>query len=207
LIPRLVYITDGARGTAGRPLAEVAAAAFDGGIDALLVRERGLPGAELARTIDALSGLRARGLRVLVSRRLDVARALALDGVHLAADAVPVAEARSWLGPDPWLGYSAHSAEEAKTVAASGANYVTLSPVYPTDSKPGARGRGVEWLRESLVGLSIPALALGGVTPERTHEILKAGAWGVAAISAIGAAPDVARAAGEFRTAILETRV
>jgi thiamine monophosphate synthase len=89
-------------------------------------------------------------------------------------------------------------------MAGEGADYVTLSPIHATGSKPGLRGRGTEWLRESLVDLGIPALALGGVTPGRTQEILKSGAWGVAAVSAIGSAPDVARAASEFREAILE---
>ena len=206
MIPRLFYITDGDRGTAGRPLAEVVERAFEGGVEAVVVRERSLETGALVRLIDALDAPRARGLRVLVSRRLDLARALGLDGVHLAADAVDVATARGWLGPDAWIGYSAHSGEEARDVAARGADYVTLSPVRATSSKPGARGRGTGWLRESLVGLEIPALALGGVTPGHTEEILRAGAWGVAAVSAIGAAPDVAVAASAFREVLLENR-
>jgi thiamine-phosphate pyrophosphorylase len=197
VIPRLFYITDGKRGRAGRPQDEVIRAAFEGGVEAVVVREP-----DPAALLERLAPLRERGLRVLVSRRLDLARAFELDGVHLAADAVPVAEARGWLPPGSWIGYSAHSGEEARRVASAGASYVTLSPVYATGSKPGARGRGAEWLRESLTDLAIPALALGGVTPGCAEEILKAGAWGVAAVSAIGAAPDVGRAATEFREVI-----
>ena len=202
MIPRLFYITDETRGTAGRAQLEVIREAFEGGVEAVVVRERS--GAQ--RLLEELAPLRDRGLRVLVSRRLDLARALELDGVHLAADSVPVAEARDWLPPGAWIGYSAHEAAEARRVASLGADYVTLSPVFRTGSKPGARPRGTAWLRKSLADLEIPALALGGVTPGRTREILRAGAWGVAAVSAIGAAPDVVRAAGEFREAILENR-
>lgn len=200
MIPRLFYITDGERGTGGRPQHEVIRRAFEGGVEAVIVREP-----EPLVLLEALAPLRARGLRVLVSRRLDLARAFALDGVHLAADAVPVGEARAWLGPDAWIGYSAHSGDEAARVAAQGASYVTLSPIHSTSSKPGAGGKGVAWLRGSLRGLAIPALALGGVTPARIEEILRSGAWGVAAVSAIGAAPDVARAARAFREVITQS--
>jgi thiamine-phosphate diphosphorylase len=137
-------------------------------------------------------------LRVLTSRRLDLVRALGLDGVQLAADAVPVDEARRWLGPDIWIGYSAHSGQEARLAAARGVSFVTLSPIHDTESKPGTPGRGTGWLANETRGLSVPALALGGMTADRAGAALAAGAWGVAAVSAIGAASDPERAAREF---------
>jgi thiamine-phosphate pyrophosphorylase len=204
VIPRLWYITDGERGTAGRPLRDVIERAAAGGVEAVLLRERGLPAAALAQLVSTLAPLRARGLRLLISRRLDLARALDLDGVQLAADAVPVAEARAWLGAGQLIGYSAHQPDEARRVAREGASYVMLSPIYSTESKPGAVARGPEWLQTITPGLAIPALALGGMTPERTHEVCKAGAWGVAAVSAIGAAPDVTGAARRFHRSLAE---
>lgn len=204
MIPRLWYVTDGERGTGGRPLRSVIEQAAAGGVEAVLLRERSLSAVELAALVTALAPLRRAGLRVLISRRLDLARALGLDGVQLAADALPVAEARAWLGADAWIGYSAHAAREARAAAREGASYVMLSPIHPTESKPGAAGRGAEWLREATADLPVPALALGGMTPERTLEACKAGAWGVAAVSAIGAAPDVAAAARRFRTTLAE---
>ncbi len=204
MIPRLLHITDGPRGTGGRRLAEVLAHAFDGGLEAVVLRERALEDEELSDLIDSLEPLRARGLRVLVSRRLDVARAHALDGVQLAADAVPLAEARAWLGPEAWLGYSAHSGAEARRAEEFGADYVTLSPIYSTGSKPGMSGRGTAWLAGELQGLRIPVLALGGITPERVPEVLASGAWGVAAVAAIGAVPDVAGAARQFQKKLTE---
>ena len=204
MIPRLWYISDGERGTAGRPLREVIERAAAGGVEAVLLRERALPDPALAQLVASLAPLRARGLRLLISRRLDLARALDLDGVQLAADAVPVAEARQWLGSDRLIGYSAHQPDEARRVAREGASYVMLSPIYSTESKPDAVARGPEWLHEITPGLAIPALALGGMTPERTHEVCKAGAWGVAAVSAIGAAPDVAEAARRFHRSLAE---
>lgn len=202
MIPRLCYITDGERGTAGRPLDRVVREALRGGPLALLLRERTLDGRASEALIESLLPLRRDGLTLLVSRRLDLARAFGLDGVQLAADAVPVRVARDWLGPDALLGYSAHSREEALRAAEEGASHVTLSPIFATASKPGAPGRGLAWLEQCTAGLPIPVLALGGVTPERTEGILKAGAWGVAAVSAIGAARDVAEAVRSFRRAL-----
>ena len=204
MIPRLCYITDGRRGTGGRPLAEVIQQAARGGVELVILRERTLPGGEYGALIEALLPLREQGLLLAISRRLDLARAYGLDGVHLAADAVPVREARAWLGPDALIGYSAHSAPEARAARAEGASYVTLSPIYPTSSKPGSPGRGRAWLAESTRGLGVPVLALGGLTPARTHEVLEAGAWGIAAVAAIGAAADVGQASREFRKALLE---
>jgi thiamine-phosphate pyrophosphorylase len=169
-----------------------------------VIRERDLPDAALGSLVERLLPLRPQGLRLLVSRRLDVARAYGLDGVHLATDAVTVADARRWLGPDALVGYSAHSGEEARGIARAGASYVTLSPIYATGSKPGAAPRGCGWLEEAIRDLPIPALALGGVTRDRIGEVLRAGAWGVAVVSALGAAPDVEAAAREMKQTIQE---
>lgn len=204
MIPRLCYITDGKRGTAGRPLEGVIRSAVRGGVGMVILRERDLPDAELGRLVSALLPLRDEGARLIVSRRLDVACAYGLDGVHLAADAVGVAEARRWLGEGALIGYSAHTPEEGRRVAAAGADYVTLSPVYATESKPGAPARGTAWLGRAAREIAVPVLGLGGVTASRAAEVIRSGAWGVAAVSAIGAAPDVEEAAGEMRRMIEE---
>ena len=206
MIPRLCYITDAGRGTAGRPLEGGVREAAGAGLEMVIVRERTLPDAKLDGLIESLRPLRARGLRLLVSRRLDLVRAHGLDGVHLAADGIGVSEARAWLGARALVGYSAHSRNDAQAAAAAGADYVTLSPIYATASKPGVRGRGSAWLAEATHGLKIPALALGGVTPSRTRKLLEAGAAGVAAVAAIGAAADIPVAVREFRRQLGESQ-
>ncbi|MFQ5698873.1 MAG: thiamine phosphate synthase [Myxococcota bacterium] len=202
MIPRLCYISDTERGTGGRDRIGVIEALFAGGLRMLVLRDRSATAATFRGWIRALAPLRARGLRVLVSRRLDLARAFDLDGVHLAADAVPLVVARRWLPEGTWIGYSAHSGAEAREAERAGATYVTLSPVYATGSKPKALGRGCDWLRDAAGSLGVPALALGGLRPERVPEVLEAGAWGVAAVSALGAAQDPAAAARAFLRAL-----
>lgn len=206
MTPRLFFFSDGERGCGGRPLTRVIPELVAGGVDAVVLREFQLSSAAWLELVDALQPIRAAGSRLLVSRRLDVARAGGVDGVHLAVDAVGIAEARDFLGPDALIGYSAHDRAEAEQAAAAGANYVSLSPIYPTESKPGATGRGLEWLAAACHGLKVPVLGLGGVTPARTEGILKSGAWGVAAVSALGAAKNLRRAARAFRVAIEETK-
>lgn len=197
-------MSDGPRSSAGRPLLEVIEALARGGVELVVLRERSWSGAEWTEAARRLVPLRARGLRVVASRRLDCARALGLDGVHLGAEAVPVAEARAFLGGGALIGYSAHRADEARAAAAAGASYVTLSPVFATDSKPGTPPRGVDWLREAARGLPLPVLALGGLSAARVAEVRAAGAHGVAAVAALGGAPDPEAAAREFRRALAD---
>ncbi len=198
-------MTDGARGSGGRPLARVVHEAVRGGVGMVVVRELHLPDLQISGLLEELLPLRRLGVRLLVSRRLDLARAYGLDGVHLGADGVPVEAARAWLGREALIGYSAHSAEEAHQVAGAGSSYVTLSPIYETESKPGVAGRGPGWLATATRGLDVPVLALGGMTADRVGRTLEAGAWGIAAVSAIGAAEDVRGAAECMLNAIQET--
>ena len=208
MIPRLWYVSDGARASGARPLGAVIAAAARGGAQAVLLRERALAAREIGALCRELAPLRAQGLRIFASRRLDLALALGLDGVQLTADALPVDEARSWLERGAkahlTLGYSAHSLDEAAEVAAQGADYVMLSPIFATDSKPGVSPLGLEALARASRALPIPVLALGGLTPARAADAVRAGAHGVAAASAIGAAPDVERAAHAFHRSLTE---
>jgi len=204
LIPSLSYWTDGARGRGGRDQLEVIERLFRGGVELVVLRERDWSGAEWVACAKRLEKLRREGLRVLASRRLDAARALGLDGVHLGAEAVPVAEARAFLGPRALVGYSAHEPGEARHAAEAGASYVTLSPIYPSSSHPDRRPRGCAWLAAAARELPVPVLALGGVTAERVAELRAAGAAGVVAISALGAAPDPEAAAREFRRALAD---
>ncbi len=197
-------MTDGKRGSGGRKLANVIKAAVDGGVQMVVIRERERSTAKLAELIQEVIPLRRAGTKLLISRRADLALAFGLDGVHLGGDAAPIAEVRRQLGPGAWIGYSAHEGAEAKRAADDGADYVTLSPIYTTASKPGVAARGLEWLRQSCRLLDIPVLALGGVTLERVPELIRAGASGVAVVSAIGAAPDVRTAAENFNLTILE---
>jgi thiamine-phosphate pyrophosphorylase len=187
----LYLITDRMQ-TAGRALPAVVADALRGGLRAVQLREKDLAAGqlfELARELRRLT--REYGARLLINDRIDVALAVAADGVHLGKAGLPVAEARRILGSERLIGYSAHSTDEAVQAQRDGADFVTLGPVYPTPSKAlYGEPLGLSALTEAARVVTIPVFALGGVKPASVAEVLSAGAQGVALISAIMAAPD-----------------
>lgn len=191
-----LYLITGRMQTAGRSLPAVVADALRGGLRAVQLREKDLTAGQLFELAVELRRLtREYGAKLLINDRIDVALAVAADGVHLGKASLPVPEARRILGSTLLIGYSAHGAEEAVQAQRDGADFVTLGPVYHTPSKalygeplgPGA-------LAEAVRVVNIPVFALGGVTHISAAEVLSAGAHGIALISAVMAAPDPALA-------------
>lgn len=195
---RLVAITD--RHAMGDRWRDRIPPALEGGVTALLLREKDLTAAELypiARDLRALT--RQHGAALLVSDRVDVALAAEADGVHLGWTSLPVEAARKAIGRRCWIGFSAHNLGEAKSAVEGGADYVTFSPVFPTPSREGlVPVVGLEGLREAVRSLDVPVVALGGITEENGADCLAAGAAGVAAIRSLLGGPDPRAAARRF---------
>jgi len=119
---------------------------------------------------------------ILINDRVDAARVSGSDGVHLPAAGLPIAAARSILGKGAWVGRSAHTVDEALRAADEGADYVFLGPVWRTASHPDREPLGLSPISAIK---RIPVIAIGGVTPDRVQQAIEAGAYGVAAISAL----------------------
>lgn len=196
----LMLITDRKRTPGG--LETLVRRAVAGGVDIVQIREKDL-GAhallDLARAVIAAAG----AVPVLINDRLDVALAAGARGVHLGGASIPVDRARAIAPRGFLIGYSAHTVAEALDAERHGADYVTLSPVFPTASKPGAPAIGPAAIAEAVRRLAIPVVALGGITPENLPAVARAGARRVAVISAIGGAADPESAARRMR-AILD---
>jgi thiamine-phosphate diphosphorylase len=177
-------------------------AACGRGIDVVQVREKHAPALDVYRKVLALrEPLRAMGCTLLVNDRADVAVAADVDGVHLAAKSLPVAAARRVVGAR-LIGRSVHGLDEALAAAAEGADYLTFGHVYPTQSKPGLPPRSLDELRRVVEQVSVPVIAIGGITVENVEPVLQTGVAGVAVISAILAADDSAAAAARLRAAL-----
>ncbi len=131
--------------------------------------------------------LRWPATRLFVNDRADLVPWLGAAGVHLPSRGLSVADARRLLGPDVLIGRSTHSAPEARAAWDEGADYVFLGPIWETRSHPGRAALG-----PAAIEHAAPArvVAIGGVTPARVEQCRSAGAWGVAAISALWMAPD-----------------
>jgi len=178
--------------TAGRLLPAVVADALRGGLRAVQLREKDLTAGQLYYLAVELRQItREYGAKLLINDRIDVALAVAADGVHLGKASLPLPEARHILGNERLIGYSAHSVEEAIQAQQGGADFVTMGPVYHTHSKAQfGEPLGVSVLSDAIRVLTIPVFALGGVNRTSVAEVLSAGAHGVGLISAIMAAPN-----------------
>jgi thiamine-phosphate pyrophosphorylase len=182
--PPLLVISD--RHQARRPLEEIAGAIFAGGCRWFSLREKDLPAAERRTLLSALVALGRRWeATVTVHEDVDAAVMSGAAGVHLRSAGNPEA-ARARL-PDGLIGASAHSAEEAAALLGAGADYVTLSPVFPTASKRGyGPAIGLDGLAEIIA--QVPGrtvIALGGITPANAPLCLSGGASGVAVMGEV----------------------
>ncbi|GIX46702.1 MAG: putative thiamine-phosphate synthase [Candidatus Tectimicrobiota bacterium] len=203
-VPFRLYVVTDRQQTGGRPLEEVVAAAARGGAGAVQLREKDLLAAELYGLGQRLQeALAPWGVPLLVNDRLDVALALDAAGVHLAGHSLPPAVARRLLGPPKLLGVSTHHLEEARQAEAAGADFVVFGPVFATPSKL-AYGppQGLHALAAVVRQLTIPVFAIGGIDATNVAQVLETGAYGVAVIRAVLAAPDPAAAAQALATAL-----
>jgi thiamine-phosphate pyrophosphorylase len=158
--------------------------ALDAGVDFVQLRRRHRPVREveaLAKRLVSLSPLARE--RILVNGRLDVALSSGAAGVHLPADGLPIAAVKRVVPGSFVISRSAHSREAVERAFDEGASFVVFGPIFPTASKPGHPGVGLEALEEVVSSVPISVYALGGVTPERVPRIADTGAHGIAGIS------------------------
>ena len=186
--PPLLVISD--RSQARRPLPEIAAAAFAGGCRWFSLREKDLPVADRCRLLIELVAIGRRfGAIVTVHDDLDAALAAGAGGVHLPGGADPSA-ARLKM-PRGLIGISAHTPGEAVTLLAGKADYVTLSPIFPSPSKPDyGPPLGPGALREAAAQTDGAVIALAGIDESNAAACFAAGAAGIAVMGEIMRAAD-----------------
>ena len=186
--PPLLVISD--RSQARRPLIEIAEAAFRGGCRWFSLREKDLPAAERCDLLRALVALgHPFGATITVHDDIASVVAAGADGVHLPGGGDP-AGARRQL-PSGLIGVSAHGAEEAAAQLAAGADYVTLSPIFLSASKPGyGPAAGLDALAEAARLAPGPVIALGGIEADNAAACFAAGARGIAVMGGIMRAAD-----------------
>jgi thiamine-phosphate pyrophosphorylase len=175
-----------------------------GGADTIQLREKGGSTRrmiEVARSMAAVC--RKAGVPLIVNDRIDVAIAADADGVHLGQSDFPIPVARRLLGKDKLIGGSAATIEEARICLADGADYVGFGPVYVTGSKDDAGPvSGPSVLKQAVETIPLPMIAIGGITAENVGEVMRAGAYGIAVISAVCCQLDPEGAARALRDAL-----
>ena len=197
---RLYAVTD--RAWVGRQtLSEQIEDALRGGVTLVQLREKNLAKEEFVVEAKAVLALcRQYGVPLIINDRLDVALESGADGVHVGIEDAPVSEIRRQAGPDFIIGATAKTVAQAQAAQSAGADYLGVGAVFPSPTKRNAIRITSEVLREICGSVSIPAVAIGGITAENAPSLSGCGMAGIAVVSAIFGASDIQQAAAGLRT-------
>ncbi len=142
-----------------------------------------------ARAIAALC--HERGVLLIVNDRADIAKLAGADGVHVGQDDLPIADARALMGPAAIIGVSTHNVEQAHMAQADGADYIGFGAIYSGGLKNVQNAQGLDRLRAVRAAVTLPIVAIGGITEATMPEVLGAGADAAAIITDVVRAPDI----------------
>ncbi|WP_123536497.1 thiamine phosphate synthase [Halosimplex salinum] len=206
-----VYLVTQESLSADRTTLEVAEAALDGGVDVVQLREKDRSAREryhLGRKLRKRT--REAGATFVVNDRVDLARAVGADGVHLGDDDLPIAVARDQLGEDALIGRSVSFVDDARRAEKAGADYLGVGAVYATGSKDDIDDDeheiGPERVGEIAEAVDVPVVGIGGVTADTAGPVVEAGADGVAVVTEITRADDPETAARDLGSAVSRAR-
>ncbi|MBI2860229.1 MAG: thiamine phosphate synthase [Chloroflexi bacterium] len=191
-----LYLILDTQALGGRSHTAVAGQAIKGGARVIQLRDKVHSKRELLPIAAELKQLCAgHDVLFIVNDYLDLALAVDADGLHLGQDDLPPETARKLLPVDKLLGVSARTVERARAALAAGADYIGVGAMYPTRSKEQAEVVGLERLRQVRRAVTVPIVAIGGITGDNAVEVMEAGASAVAVINAVLGAEDVEAAA------------
>ncbi len=184
----------------GRTLVSQVEEALKGGATFIQLREKTLDeGHFLEEAVEIQELCRKYGVPFVVNDNVKIAREMDADGVHVGQSDMEAGNVREILGPDKILGVSAGTVEEALLAEKAGADYLGVGAVFPTGSKDDAQDVSKETLRAICEAVSIPVIAIGGISKENVMELAGSGIAGIAVISAIFAQDDLKKATEELR--------
>ena len=190
----------------GRTLKEVVLESLEGGVTMLQLREKHLDEAHFLEEAKELQTLcRSWHVPFLINDNVEIALAMEADGVHVGQSDMAAGDVRKKLGDDKIIGVSAQTVEQALLAEKAGADYLGVGAVFPTSSKDDANEVTYETLKAICSAISIPVVAIGGITQENVHRLAGSGICGAAVISAIYAEPNIKKAAAELKKAVKET--
>ena len=150
-------------------------------------------------SLAAMKVARALGVRIIINDRVDIAVAVAADGVHLGQDDLPPDRARNLLGPRALIGFSTHNLKQALEADSMAVDYIAFGPVFATSTKENPDPVvGLDLLAEIKSRVSKPLVAIGGITLERAVSVIEAGADSLAVISDLYSTGDTSKRVAAF---------
>ena len=184
----------------GRTLYSVVKESLDGGVTFLQLREKELDEVHFLEEAKELQQLcREYQVPFIVNDNVDIAIAMDADGVHVGHIDMEAGDVRAKLGSDKIIGVSAQTVEQAILAEKHGADYLGVGAVFPTGSKDDADDVSYETLKAICEAVSIPVIAIGGITQENVKELAGSGICGIAVISAIYAQKDIRKASEDLK--------
>ena len=194
---RLYFVTDAATSDS------VLAAALDGGVDVLQLREKDGSDEEVLAAAERFRrACDEHGALFILNDRPDLALAAGADGVHVGQDDERVERVREHVGAEVAIGLSTHSREQLQAGLETGADYVCVGPVFATPTKPDYPAVGLELVRHAASCVERPWFAIGGIDGTNITEVAAAGARRVVVVRAIRDAQDPRAAAAGLRMAV-----
>ena len=180
-------------------LREIARQAIAGGCDAVQLRAKDLPDAQILAMAAELRELcDETGKILIINDRADIAAIACADGLHVGQQDLPIADVRRLLRPGAIVGRSTHSIDQARAAVMEGADYIAVGPMFPTKTKDRAPvGPGL--FREAAAEIQVPIVPIGGINIDNARELVAAGAKCLCVGSAICSAVDPMKSASEIR--------
>ena len=189
----------------GRTLYSVVEEALEGGTTFLQLREKNLDGGHFLEEARELQELcRKYNVPFIVNDNVEVALAMGADGIHVGQHDMEAGDVRALLGPDKILGVSAQTVEQAVLAEQRGADYLGVGAVFPTGSKDDADDVSHETLKAICDAVSIPVVAIGGISQQNVRQLAGSGICGIAVISAIFAQKDIKVATALLKETTME---
>ena len=184
----------------GRTLYSVVKESLEGGVTFLQLREKELDEEHFLEEARELQKLcREYQVPFVINDNVDIAAAINADGVHVGPSDMEAGDVRAKLGPDKIIGVTAKTVEQAVLAQERGADYLGVGAVFHTDSKADAKEISFDTLKDICKAVSIPVIAIGGITEENVRELAGSGICGIAVISAIYAQRDIKKAAENLK--------
>lgn len=189
----------------GKTLYSQVEGALKGGVTFLQLREKNLDEAHFRQEAMEIRDLcKKYHVPFIVNDNVEIAREIDADGVHVGQSDMEAGAVREKLGPDKIIGVSARTVEQAVLAEQRGADYLGVGAVFPTGTKLDASGVSFETLQEICRTVSIPVVAIGGITGDKIGTLKGSGIAGVAVVSAIFAQEDAEKAAEELKEKVME---
>ena len=184
----------------GRTLYSVVKESLEGGVTFLQLREKELDEEHFLEEARELQKLcREYQVPFVINDNVDIAAAINADGVHVGQSDMEAGDVRAKLGPDKIIGVTAKTVEQAVLAQERGADYLGVGAVFHTDSKADAKEISFDTLKDICRAVSIPVIAIGGITEENVRELEGSGICGIAVISAIYAQSEIKKAAESLK--------